>query len=63
MDRRSFTICEIDDYEQALQLIGYMSDENANDCSEIDCVVDAVDVLEFIELLLAVVHETQNETR
>ena len=38
------------------------SDENANDSSEIDSVVDAADVGEFIVLLLAVVQETQNKT-
>ena len=65
MDRRSFTICRINNYERVLQLIGYMSnnsDKNANDSSKIDSVVDAADVGEFIVLLLAIIQETQNET-
>ena len=43
----------MDDYERALQLIGYMSDdsdENANDSSEIDSVVDAANVGDVSEL-------------
>ena len=47
MDRRSFTIRGIDDYKWALQLIGCVSDdsdENANDSSEVNSVVDATNV-------------------
>ena len=47
MDQRSVTIHRINDYERALQLIGYMSedsDENANDSSEIDSVFDSATV-------------------
>ena len=43
MDRRTFTIRGIDDYERALHLIGYQSDDsdqNANDSSDVDSVVD-----------------------
>ena len=47
MDRRTFTIRGVDDYERALHLIGYQSDnsdQNANDSSDVDSVVDLADV-------------------
>ena len=50
MDRRRFTICGIDDYEQALRQIGEysdISDENTDDSSEVDSDVDAPDNVEY----------------
>ena len=47
MDRRVLAIRGIDDYKRALHLIGYQSDDsdqNTNDSSDVDSVVDLADV-------------------